>query len=57
MTTWISLRDEHPPLHTEVLLHYLDGTILIGCRFQFGYLFEELYGKITHWTPLPAPPA
>ena len=56
MDTWISVRNAQPAIHKEVLLHYLDGTVLIGCRFRFGYLFEELYGKITHWQPLPKSP-
>lgn len=55
--TWISIKDTQPPEHKDVLLHYLDGTILIGCRFSFGYLNENIYGKATHWMDLPDPPA
>lgn len=56
MNTWISTKDSLPPLHQDVLLHYLDGHIFIGCRFRFGFLYEKLFGVVTHWMPLPAPP-
>lgn len=56
MNDWVSMRVERPPLHEEVLLHYLDGTILIGCRFRFGFLHEKAFGVVTHWMRLPSPP-
>lgn len=56
MPDWISVKDRQPALHEEVLIHYLNGTILIGNRFRFGYMYEDLYGKVTHWMPLPDSP-
>ena len=56
MAEWISIKSAQPVIHKEVLLHYLDGTILIGCRFRFGYLNEQTFGKVTHWRALPSPP-
>lgn len=56
MNDWISVRTCQPRLWKEVLLHHADGTILIGERFRFGYLNEDVFGKVTHWMPLPAPP-
>lgn len=57
MSEWISVKNCLPKLHHDVLLHHVDGTILIGNRFTFGFLFEGIYGKVTHWMPLPEPPA
>ena len=57
MSYWVNVKTVPPSKHKEVLLHYLGGTILIGCRFTFGYLHENIYGKVTHWMHLPGPPA
>ena len=56
MNDWVRVKDEPPRLHEEVLLHYLDGTVLIGCRFRFGYLHENCFGAVTHWMKKPDPP-
>lgn len=56
MNDWISVRSVLPKLWKDVLLHYADGTILIGCRFTDGFQFTNLYGKVTHWMALPEPP-
>lgn len=56
MNDWVSVKTVLPKVHHEVLLHYLDGTILIGERFRFGFLHEETFGRVTHWMALPDPP-
>ena len=56
MDDWISVRNILPRKCVDVLLHYTDGTIIIGCRFTEGFLYQELYGRVTHWMPLPKPP-
>lgn len=56
MGAWISVEDKMPRLWVDVLLHYTDGTIIIGNRFGWGFQFTDVYGKVTHWMPLPPPP-
>lgn len=54
---WISVKDRLPRLWMEVLLCHTDGTIVIGNRRGWGFMFEDIYGPVTHWMLLPAPPA
>lgn len=56
MSPWIRTKDGLPPLYEEVILRYADGTILIGCRFRFGFLYEKPFGAVTHWMKIPEPP-
>ena len=55
---WISVKDEMPPEMEMVLCLQADGDYTVG------YLYDteengwntQVYGTVTHWMPLPAPP-
>ena len=53
---WISVEDELPKNLDDVLIHYADGRIEVGCRYSDGWLMERSWGPVTHWMPLPEPP-
>ena len=53
---WISVEDKLPENFDDVLIHYADGRIDIGCRYPDGWMTERSWGPITHWMPLPEPP-
>lgn len=61
-TKWIPCDEALPPEDEDVLVYYPNagyGIITIDswaidnkCRFYF----SDVYGKPTHWMPLPKPP-
>lgn len=69
---WISVEDELPPLEIvseswetsdDVLVYTLSGDMLVS-RYEFSKLTKEHYWIfsdhdyiVTHWMPLPQPPA
>ena len=55
---WISVEDKLPEAYTRILALYENGYIefnVIPSDQKFSY--ERLYGKVTHWQPLPAAPS
>lgn len=59
---WISVKDRLPERYKEVLCLFrgnkgrgwkIDISWVDSTRF---FLYEDLYGKVTHWMPLPEPP-
>lgn len=54
---WISVEDQLPEAHQDVLVHFNDGTMKITMRMrtESKFLLEGLYGKATHWQPLVPP--
>lgn len=57
---WISVEDKLPEPFIYVLCTYNDGyepnIVNIGCLFSGGsWLYEDTYGKVTHWMPMPKP--
>lgn len=54
---WISVKDRLPEPNQDVLAIHSEGIIDINFLDHYtGFLFENLYGEITHWMPLPEPP-
>ena len=54
---WVSVDDMLPEMHKNVLALYTYGKIMISWRnSDDSWLLEKLYGPVTHWMPLPAPP-
>lgn len=53
---WISVKDKLPQNLDDVLIHYADGCIEVGCRYSDGWPMERSLGPVTHWMPLPEPP-
>lgn len=50
-------REEPPEPFRDVLLYYASGKVKVDCRFSTtGYPYEELYGKVLFWLPLPVEP-
>ncbi len=67
MSEWISIKDELPEFHEEILF-YVDDQLAVmkGAFYRNSHKFKA-YGKfteasfykgeVTHWMPLPKPPA
>ena len=54
---WVSVEERLPEMHKDVLALYTYGKIMISWRNSDDlWLLEKLYGPVTHWMPLPAPP-
>lgn len=54
---WISVEERLPDHFGEVLVHYENGDVREGCLFpDGGFIHERLYGRVTHWMPMPFPP-
>lgn len=62
MVDWISVEDRLPEYNEDVLVYFSGGGIAPPrvdktCRlYNMGFLLEGVYGKVTHWMPLPDPP-
>lgn len=73
MSEWISVFKEKPEINSKLLLMTESGEIVTGWLKQlrdddiyycignefcaWDYEFNYYLGAITHWMPLPAPPA
>lgn len=59
---WISVEDRLPEYAEDVLVYFSGDGIETPrvdktCRlYNMGFLLEGVYGKVTHWMPLPDPP-
>ena len=60
---WISVEDELPEEHTDVLLYDRQENMFVGYRHEMEFssligddLEIDHNGTITHWMPLPEPP-
>lgn len=54
---WISVKDDLPEPLEDVLVCYTCGKVACNyTNYSGGWLFEVLYGPVTHWMPLPEPP-
>lgn len=54
---WISMKERLPEWQDDVLVHYDGGRIDISWVDSLGdFSYQNLYGRVTHWMPLPAPP-
>ena len=57
-TDWVKCSERMPELDVPVLVHTGSG-MRIDKAYDFGdgvSFYEDLYGDVTHWMPLPAPP-
>ena len=55
---WISVDDHLPERFGEVIVCYENGDVREACLFpDGGFIHERLYGRVTHWMPMPFPPA
>ena len=57
-TDWIPCSERMPELNVPVLVHTGSG-MRIDKAYDFGdgvSFYEDLYGDVTHWMPLPALP-
>ena len=55
---WVKCSERMPELNVPVLVHTGSG-MRIDKAYDFGdgvSFYEDLYGDVTHWMPLPAPP-
>ncbi len=57
-TDWVKCSERMPELDVPVLVHTGSG-MRIDKAYDFGdgvSFYEDLYGDVTHWMPLPTPP-
>lgn len=54
---WIPITERLPEWLDYVIVHYENGNVRISMMInEKRFSCEGLYGKVTHWMPLPAPP-
>ena len=54
---WVSVEDRLPEKRKDVLVHYGNGRIGIDWIDSTQcFVFDELYGRVTHWLPIPELP-
>ena len=54
---WIDAKVELPPKREDVLVRYGNGYIGIDWSDSTRcFMFDRLYGRVTHWMPLPEMP-
>lgn len=54
---WVSVNKRLPEKRKEVLVHYGNGRIGIDWIDSTQcFVFDELYGRVTHWLPIPELP-
>lgn len=58
MSEWISVKERLPEPLANILCYFAnEHRTDISWMDHSGYFaFEESYGKVTHWMPLPPPP-
>lgn len=57
MNEWISVKNRLPEHCKDVLVLHENGRIGIEWVDSLGaFAFDDLYGGVTHWMPLPEPP-
>ena len=55
---WVNRNVCLPEWQVDVLVLYDSGKIDINWVDSVGeFMYENIYGRVTHWMPLPAPPA
>ena len=57
-TDWVKCSERMPEFDVPVLVHTGNG-MEIDHTYDFGdgvSFYSDLYGELTHWMPLPAPP-
>ena len=56
---WISIKERKPEPWVLVLVYH-SGSGRVRISEMFGskpeFALESMYGKVTHWMPLPEPP-
>ena len=54
---WVSVNKRLPEKRKDVLVHYGKGRIGIDWIDSTQcFVFDELYGRVTHWLPIPELP-
>ena len=56
-TLWIPVTERLPEWLESVIVHYENGVVRLAMlHSENRFSHEGLYGKVTHWMPLPEPP-
>ena len=54
---WVSVEERLPEFLKDVLVRYSNDKIDIDWQgHSRTFQYEDIYGRVTHWMPLPAPP-
>lgn len=56
---WISVKDRLPEKRKDVLCCFNGIRKMVEISWMDStrcFLYEDIYGKVTHWMPLPEPP-
>ena len=58
VTKWISVKERLPERNKRILVAFKGGMVTTSMCINEAscFLFENDYGKVTHWMPLPEPP-
>lgn len=57
LTGWVSMDERLPEKRKDVLVRYGNGRIGIDWIDSIQcFVFDELYGRVTHWMPIPELP-
>lgn len=59
---WISVKDRLPKKYVDVLTYSKEFGVRLNYIDGKGFMYEDerkpycIFGKVTHWMPLPEPP-
>lgn len=54
---WATVKEKLPEMYKPVIAYYESGDMALDLIDSQGtFLFERIYGKVTHWMRLPKPP-
>lgn len=60
MNNWISVKEKTPPTLKRVIAAFKDGTVDTTLCYEtdgaITFLFDDIYGAVTHWMPIPKAP-
>lgn len=62
MREWISVNERLPEQNKRILAAFESGEVTVTVYTndpdtgELGLLFEDVYGKVTHWQPMPKHP-
>lgn len=58
MSEWISVEERLPDEQVKVICYFSEKSKVETSWhvISLGFMFEGIFGKVSHWMPLPEPP-
>lgn len=53
---WISIEERRPRFCESVIAASSNGNVWRDEYMSDGFIFEKIYGRVTHWMPMPKAP-